>query len=103
MVTKKSISNTVGGMELYLKKVFGLMTGAVCVTALTTFLMIATGAVLKLISNGGLSFAYYIIAFGGLGLSIWAQVRAFSMKPSTATILLFLYSYIYIISAKILF
>lgn len=92
MTTNKSLSNAVGGMELYLKKIFGLMTGAVGVTALTTYLMIASHAVFNLISNGGLSVAYYIIAFGGLGLSIWAQVRAFSMKPSTAKILLFLYS-----------
>ena len=92
MVARKSVSKTVGGIELYLKKVFGLMTGAVGITALTTFIMVWTGAWTALISRGGLSATYYIIAFGGLGLSLWAQVRAFSMKPSTARMLLFLYS-----------
>ena len=91
MVVKKSVSK-IGGIELYLKRIFGLMTGAVGITALTTFIMLISGGWAGLIHNGGLSAAYYIIAFGGLGLSIWAQARAFSMKPSTAKILLFLYS-----------
>ena len=91
MVAKKSVSK-IGGIELYLKRIFGLMTGAVGITALTTFIMLISGGWASLIHNGGLSVAYYIIAFGGLGLSIWAQARAFSMKPSTAKILLFLYS-----------
>ncbi len=89
----KSVSRVGGGIESYLKRIFGLMTGAVGITALTTFIMIIAGAFASLItSSGGLSATYYIIAFGGLGLSIWAQMRAFSMKPSTARILLFLYS-----------
>ena len=88
----KSVSRAIGGMELYLKKIFGLMTGAVGITALTTFIMMVSGAWTALISKGGLSITYYIIAFGGLGLSLWAQARAFSMKPATAKILLFLYS-----------
>ncbi len=95
MVTKKSITKTQqksGGIESYFKRIFGLMAGAVGITALTTFVMLISGAWLGLIHNGGLSATYYIIAFGGLGLSIWAQVRAFSMKPSTAAILLFLYA-----------
>lgn len=92
MVAKKSISKIGGGIESYLKRIFGLMTGAVGVTALTTFIMLISGAWTALIHNGGLSATYYIIAFGGLGLSLWAQARAFSMKPSTAKWLLFLYS-----------
>ena len=92
MITKKSVSRTQGGIESYLKKIFGLMTADVGVTALTTFVMLITGAFTALIHNGGLSITYYIIAFGGLGLSLWAQVRAFSMKPATAKLLLFLYS-----------
>lgn len=95
MVTTKSVAkkvNKIGGIELYFKRIFGLMAGAVGLTALTTFAMIATGSVLNLIHNGGLSVAYYIIAFGALGLSLWAQARAFSMRSSTAVILLFLYS-----------
>ena len=93
MVAKKSVMNTKpGGIELYLKKVFGLMTGAVGLTALTTFLMLISGGWGALIHGGGLSALYYIIVFGGLALSLWAQARAFSMQPSTAKILLFIYS-----------
>ena len=95
MVAKKSVSKITaksGGIESYFKRIFGLMAGAVGVTALTTFIMLISGAWLGLVHEGGLSAAYYIIAFGGLGLSLWAQARAFSMKPSTAAILLFLYA-----------
>lgn len=92
MATKKSVSKIGGGIEAYFKRIFGLMTGAVGITALTTFIMLISGAWVSLIHNGGLSATYYIIAFGGLGLSLWAQMRAFSMKPSTAKILLFIYS-----------
>ncbi len=90
----KSVSQKIGGgIESYLKRIFGLMTGAVVITALTTFIMLVTGAFTTLItSSGGLSITYYIIVFAGFGLSIWAQMRAFSMKPSTAMLLLFLYS-----------
>lgn len=91
MVAKKSISK-ISGIELYLKRIFGLMAGSVGITALTTFIMLKSGAWLGLIHNGGLSAAYYIITFGALGLSIWAQARAFSMKPSTAKWMLFLYA-----------
>lgn len=92
MVTKKSVSTKTGGIESYLRRIFGLMTGAVGITALTTYIMLASGAWTKLITTTGLSAVYYIIAFGGLALSIWAQARAFSMKPSSAKVLLFLYS-----------
>ena len=90
----KSVSQKIGGgIESYLKRIFGLMTGAVVITALTTFIMLVTSAFTTLItSSGGLSITYYIIVFAGFGLSIWAQMRAFSMKPSTAMLLLFLYS-----------
>ncbi|MCQ2568315.1 MAG: Bax inhibitor-1/YccA family protein [Alphaproteobacteria bacterium] len=90
----KAVSRKIGGgIESYLRRIFGLMTGAVLVTALTTFIMLITGAFTTLINgSGGLSVTYYIITFAGLGLSIWAQMRAFSMKPTTAMLLLFLYS-----------
>ncbi|MBQ3785235.1 MAG: Bax inhibitor-1/YccA family protein [Alphaproteobacteria bacterium] len=90
----KAVSKKItGGIESYLKRIFGWMTSAVLVTALTTFIMLITGAFTTLItSSGGLSIAYYIIVFAGFGLSIWAQMRAFSMKPTTAMLLLFLYS-----------
>ena len=94
MVANKSIAKAqkIGGIELYIKRIFGYMAAAVGLTALTTYLMIASGGIVNLFHNGSLSAAYYIIAFGGLGLSLWAQARAFSMKPSTALILLFIYS-----------
>jgi hypothetical protein len=93
MVTKKSVlAQKAGGIENYFKRIFGLMTGAVGITALTAFIMVVSGGWTSLIHNGGLSATYYIIAFGGLALSIWAQARAFSMKPSSAMWLLFLYS-----------
>lgn len=87
-----SINNNSGGIEKYFKRIFGLMTGAVAVTALTTFIVLVSGMWSTLITSTGLSATYYIIAFGGLALSIWAQARAFSMRPITAMWMLFLYS-----------
>jgi len=88
-----SVGNKVkNGIENYFKRIFGLMTGAVAITALTTFITLVSGLWASLITQTGLSATYYIIAFGGLGLSIWAQARAFSMRPITAMWMLFLYS-----------
>lgn len=84
--------NRPGGIELYLKKIFTLMFGAVAVTALTTYMVIYCGGISLLVNRGGLSALFYIATFGGLALSIWAQVRAFSMRPTTAALLLFIYS-----------
>ena len=84
-----------GGMGVYLKRIFALMFGAVAVTALTSLLTIFTPLVGILVTaHGSLSAVYYILLFGGLGLSIWAQARAFSFKPSTGALLLFLYAVI---------
>ena len=84
-----------GGMGVYLKRIFALMFGAVAVTALASWLTIFTqlGDIL-VTAHGSLSAVYYILLFGGLGLSIWAQARAFSFKPSTGALLLFLYAVI---------
>ena len=84
-----------GGMGVYLKRIFALMFGAVAVTALASWLTIFTslGDIL-VTAHGSLSAVYYILLFGGLGLSIWAQARAFSFKPSTGALLLFLYAII---------
>ena len=84
-----------GGMGVYLKRIFALMFGAVAVTALASWLTIFTslGGIL-VTAHGSLSAVYYILLFGGLGLSIWAQARAFSFKPSTGALLLFLYAII---------
>ena len=84
-----------GGMGVYLKRIFALMFGAVAVTALASWLTISTllGGIL-VTEHGSLSAVYYILLFGGLGLSIWVQARAFSFKPSTGALLLFLYAVI---------
>ena len=97
-MTVTKTNRKTGGIEIFFQKVFGLMAAAVGVTALTTFIAHQAGVLdsLMLVNVFGvptkLTATYYIIAFGALGLSLWAQFRAFSMKPSTAAILLFLYS-----------
>jgi FtsH-binding integral membrane protein len=83
-----------GGIELYLKRIFALMFGAVGVTAVAAYMTIWGGGLQYLFNfnTGGMSGLYYIMLFGGLALSIWAQVRVFSMKPTTAAALLMLYA-----------
>ena len=81
-----------GGVEIYLKRIFALMFGAVAVTALAAWATMATPLWTILFTASGLSVVYYILLFGGLALSIWAQVRAFSFKPSTGAMMLFIYS-----------
>ncbi|MBQ8728716.1 MAG: Bax inhibitor-1/YccA family protein [Alphaproteobacteria bacterium] len=90
MTTKKSV----GGIELYLKRIFALMFGAVGLTAVAAYMTIWGGGLHYLlnVTTGGMSARSYILLFGGLGLSIWAQVRVFSMKPSSAALLLALYA-----------
>ena len=84
-----------GGMGVYLKRIFALMFGAVAVTALASWLTIFTSLRDILVTaHGSLSAVYYILLFGGLGLSVWAQARAFSFKPATGALLLFLYAII---------
>lgn len=84
-----------GGIGVYLKRIFALMFGAVAVTALTSWLTIFTPLIGILVTaHGSLSAMYYVLLFGGLALSIWAQARAFSFKPSTGALLLFLYAII---------
>jgi len=80
------------GMTMYLKRVFALMCGAIGITALTSFLTMATPLWQTLFTPTGLSGFYYVLLFGGLAVSIWAQVRAFHLKPSTAALLLALYA-----------
>ncbi len=92
-MTKKSVSaRNVGGIDLYLKKIFTLMFAAVGVTAITAFLTVYMGGIRLLVSESGMTPFFYVMIFGGLALSIWAQVRAFSMKPALAAVLLFLYA-----------
>ena len=93
MIAKKSVPvKGVGGIDLYLKKIFALMFAAVGVTAITAFATIYLGGIRLLVSESGMTPFFYVMIFGGLALSIWAQVRAFSMKPALAAVLLFLYA-----------
>lgn len=92
MPKKSVMKKTGGGIDLYLKKIFTLMFGAVGVTALTAFITIYLGGIRWLVSEGGMTPFFYIVIFGGLALSIWAQARAFSMRPTMAAILLFIYA-----------
>lgn len=87
----KQVANT---MDNYLKKIFALMFGAVGVTAVATYMTIWGGGLPYLFSGNGFSALYYILLFGGLAFSIWAQVRAFSMKPAVAALMLFIYAVI---------
>ena len=82
----------IDGMSLYLKRVFALMFGAVGLTAIASFVTMATPLFGLLFTPTGLSAFYYILLFGGLALSIWAQVRAFHLKPVTGGLLLALYA-----------
>ncbi len=93
MTIKKNLSrSTSGGIDGYLRKIFALMFGAVGLSAITAYLTIYGGGIRLLVNQGGMSALFYIVIFGGLALSIWAQARAFSMKPSTAALLLALYA-----------
>jgi len=81
-------------MNNYLRKIFALMFGAVGITAVAAYMTIWGGGLSLLINSAGTGFSafYYILLFGGLAFSIWAQVRAFSLKPATAAIMLMIYS-----------
>ena len=87
-----SVRAVKSGIDLYLRKIFTLMFGAVAVTALTAYLMISCGGTKLIVNEYGYNILFYVVIFGGLALSIWAQARAFSMKPTTAAVLLFIYS-----------
>lgn len=86
------MKNVANNMDAYLKRIFALMFGAVGITAVATYLTIWGGGLNYLMTNTGFSPLYYILLFGGLAFSIWAQVRAFSLKPATAAIMLMIYA-----------
>ena len=90
--TEPKMAKSGGGIELYLRRIFALMFGAVGITALASFITMVTPLWSTLFTPTGLSAFYYILLFGGLALAIWAQVRAFSFKPSTGILLLLLYA-----------
>ncbi len=83
-----------GGMGLYLKRVFAMMFGAVALTAVASYLAIWGGGLQYLVNfqTGGFTPLYYILLFGGVALSIWAQVRAFHMTPGMGGLLLAIYA-----------
>lgn len=87
-------AKSTGGIELYLKRIFALMFGAVAVTALASYMTIWGGWFVYLINlqTGGFTWLYYVLLFGGLALAIWAQVRVFSFKSATGALLLMLYA-----------
>ena len=89
-----NLATKTNGIEAYLKRIFALMFGAVGVTAVATYMTIWGGGLPYLLNASGTGFSafYYILLFGGLAFSIWAQVRAFSMKPATAAIMLMIYA-----------
>lgn len=81
-------------MDGYLRRIFALMFGAVGITAVAAYLTIWGGGLRFLINSAGTGFSvlYYVLLFGGLAFSIWAQVRAFSLKPATGAVMLMLYA-----------
>lgn len=99
MIAKKHDIHSVptygaGGIDMYLKRIFALMFGAVGLTAIAAYMTIWGGGLQYLLNfqTGGMSGLYYVLLFGGLALSIWAQVRVFSMKPAMAALLLAIYA-----------
>ncbi len=96
MTRQKTPVKTAGasGIDLYLKRIFALMFGAVGLTAVAAYMTIWGGGLQYLFNfqTGGMSVLYYVLLFGGLALSIWAQVRVFNMKPATGALLLALYA-----------
>ena len=86
------VSSRTNGMALYFRRVFALMFGAVGLTAIASFFTMVTPLWSTLFTAHGMSAFYYILMFGGLALSIWAQARAFHFKPLTGGLLLALYS-----------
>ena len=98
MVTTKSINlggaSRTGGIDLYFKRIFALMFGAVALTAVASYMSIWGGLLPYLLNfqTGGFTILYYVILFGALGISLWAQFRAFSMSPTKGALVLGLYS-----------
>ena len=75
MTTKKTVFRDaevrgVSGIDLYLKRIFALMFGAVGLTAVAAYLTIWGGGLQYLFNfnTGGMSGLYYVLLFGGLAL-----------------------------------
>jgi FtsH-binding integral membrane protein len=67
------------------------MFGAVGVSAVTSYATLRWGLDLVADANG-LTGLFYAAMFGGLGLSIFAQYRAFGMRAGTGALLLGIYA-----------
>ncbi|MCL2331342.1 MAG: Bax inhibitor-1/YccA family protein [Proteobacteria bacterium] len=85
------------GLGMYLQRIFALMFGAILLTAVSTYatMMWGTSLAFNISADGyvtGLTPLFYIVMFGGFGLSIFAQVRAFSMRPAIGGLLLAVYA-----------
>lgn len=80
-----------GGISLYFRKIFSLMFLAIGVTALTSFISIHNISLI-VSSTGNLTPFFYIMAFGGLAVSLFAQYKAFTINTSTAIILFMFYA-----------
>lgn len=93
-VKAKRVTPKNSGIDGYLKRIFALMFGAVGLTAVAAYMTIWGGGLQYLFNfhTGGMSGLYYVLLFGALGVSIWAQVRVFHMKPASAALLLALYA-----------
>jgi FtsH-binding integral membrane protein len=69
------------------------MFGAVGISAITSYATLRWGLPL-VFTQTGLTPLFYIATFGGLGLAIFAQIRAFHMKAETGMLLLGIYAVI---------
>ncbi|MDR1826223.1 MAG: Bax inhibitor-1/YccA family protein [Rickettsiales bacterium] len=78
-------------MSTFLKKVFAIMFAAVGVSAVASYATLRWGLPL-VFTETGLSPLFYLAMFGGLGLSIFTQIRIFHMRPQTGALLLGIYS-----------
>ncbi|MDR1026854.1 MAG: Bax inhibitor-1/YccA family protein [Rickettsiales bacterium] len=78
-------------MQQFLRRVFAFMFGAVGLSAITSYATLRWGLDLVFTAKG-LSPFFYIAMFGGLGLSLFAQARAFKMEPSSGALMLGIYS-----------
>jgi len=81
-------------MSNYLKKIFAIMFGAIALSAITSWATMYLGGMELVINSAGtgLSPLFYVIMFGGVGVSLFAQVRAFHMSPTIGAICLAIYA-----------
>jgi FtsH-binding integral membrane protein len=93
-MAKIPTSPKAAGIELYLKRIFALMFGAVGITAIASWLTLYAGGLNLLIDFAAGKFTplYYIVIFGTWGFVLFVQSKIFNMKPATGGIMLAIYS-----------